>query len=209
MSISTDLFQQNLKYRLENPYSNENQLWGDDAVSDQWNKYPGQPIAPVAKNTTEGMFLQYLPEISIAVFILVLIIAFIYFRKNRQLLKTLVTNGRCNRKTFAIGFFIFNGLALSFLLLIFTFNTSLFIDFAKFTFIATLLFNATLYGVRFHDLGAPSWLGFLLVICGSISNFSGISIFSLISTIAFFVLFFTKGTSGTNKYGEDPLVKTI
>ena len=29
-----EIFQYNLKHRLEHPYANENQLWGDDAVQD-------------------------------------------------------------------------------------------------------------------------------------------------------------------------------
>lgn len=46
MAITPELFQQNLKYRVENRYANENQLWGDDAVDDQGDNIT-RPIAPI------------------------------------------------------------------------------------------------------------------------------------------------------------------
>lgn len=49
-----EIFQYNLKHRLEHPYANENQLWGDDAVQDQGEEYGSRPAAPVAQEQSQA-----------------------------------------------------------------------------------------------------------------------------------------------------------
>ena len=75
--------------------------------------------------------------------------------------------------------------------------------------IATIISSITIKIRRFHDLNFTGWLMIPYVILLTLGNMAHteeeILIFSVPAIIVELFLLFKKGTTGTNKYGEDPL----
>lgn len=119
--------------------------------------------------------------------------------------------GRLNRKAY-IRHTIIAYLISLFFVVLFVYFLSIKFAVLSVLFLILLIFSITyiwaITARRFHDLNISGWFAALQFSLMFIANVFDLSSFQLIIAIIFSVpLWCLKGTIGTNKYGQDPLIE--